>query len=66
MPLGNLYMKNSKELSSSEFIVEIMQQSLKGLQFLHENNMVHRDIKPHNILINKLKNIKLSDMGLSK
>jgi serine/threonine protein kinase len=27
---------------------------------------VHRDIKPHNILINRLLKIKLSDMGLSK
>ena len=33
---------------------------------MHENNIVHRDIKPHNILINSLLKIKLSDMGLSK
>ena len=49
-----------------EFIRGIMEQALKGLSFLHENGIVHRDIKPHNILINRLKNVKLSDMGLSK
>ena len=36
------------------------------MRFLHENNVVHRDIKPNNILINRLLNVKLSDMGLSK
>lgn len=43
-----------------------MWQALNGLKFLHDNNIVHRDIKPHNILINRLMNVKLSDMGLSK
>jgi serine/threonine protein kinase len=43
-----------------------MQQSLQGVKFLHDNGIVHRDIKPHNLLINKLKHVKLSDMGLSK
>lgn len=43
-----------------------MQEILEAVRFLHENNIVHRDIKPHNILINRLLKIKLSDMGLSK
>ena len=43
-----------------------MQEILQAVRFLHENNIVHRDIKPHNILINRLLKIKLSDMGLSK
>lgn len=47
-------------------MISVMQQTLMGLKFLHENGIVHRDIKPHNMLINKLQYIKLSDMGLSK
>ena len=66
MILASIYLNDTKELNSSCTILSIMRQALEGLKFLHENNMVHRDIKPNNILINKLKVIKLSDMGLSK
>ena len=44
----------------------VISQILEGVRFLQENNIVHRDIKPTNILINRLMKIKLSDMGLSK
>jgi len=64
--LGQLYKKDPQLLKSPEFIAQMMHQSLLGVKFLHDNGIVHRDIKPHNLLINKLKHIKLSDMGLSK
>ncbi|CDW79003.1 serine threonine-protein kinase endoribonuclease ire2 [Stylonychia lemnae] len=66
LPLANIYQQNPDELKEPYTMIQIMLQSLKGLLFLHDNNIVHRDIKPHNILINKLKIVKLSDMGLSK
>ncbi len=37
----------------------------KGLKFLHENNVVHRDIKSDNILIDKNGNCKIADFGCS-
>ena len=43
-----------------------MLEILEATKFLHENHIVHRDIKPHNILINRLLQVKLSDMGLAK
>eukprot|EP01130_Rhizamoeba_saxonica_P007398 TRINITY_DN2995_c0_g2_i3.p1 TRINITY_DN2995_c0_g2~~TRINITY_DN2995_c0_g2_i3.p1 ORF type:complete len:257 (-),score=54.40 TRINITY_DN2995_c0_g2_i3:216-986(-) len=37
---------------------------LKGLEILHENNIVHRDIKPSNITISIQGDIKIIDFGL--
>ena len=50
--------------------VKLMIQITKGISFLHNRNIVHRDIKPGNILV-KLEGsqravVKLGDSGLSK
>jgi serine/threonine protein kinase len=38
----------------------------RGLRYAHNNNVIHRDIKPHNILIDKSNVVKLSDFGIAK
>ncbi|KAF9583760.1 Suppressor of Sensor Kinase (SLN1) [Lunasporangiospora selenospora] len=41
-------------------------QLLKGLAYLHHRNVVHRDVKPDNVLLDHLGNIKFVDFGAAK
>jgi predicted amino acid-binding ACT domain protein len=41
-------------------------QSLEGLVYAHRRNVLHRDLKPHNLLLTAEGNVKISDFGLLK
>lgn len=43
-----------------------MLQFLRGLQFCHNHNVLHRDLKPQNLLINDNGELKLADFGLAR
>ncbi|KAI8336641.1 protein serine/threonine kinase [Chlamydoabsidia padenii] len=47
-------------------IKQMMYQLLKGIAFCHEHRVLHRDLKPQNLLINKKGELKLGDFGLAR
>lgn len=46
--------------------VDIGMQICDALDHAHQNELIHRDIKPHNILINKYGRIKVTDFGIAR
>jgi len=49
-----------------DIVKSFMYQLLRGLAFCHSNNVLHRDLKPQNLLINKNGELKLADFGLAR
>ena len=46
-------------------VLQISEQVLAGLAYAHRHGVVHRDIKPGNIMINRDEKVKIADFGLA-
>lgn len=46
-------------------VIKIMSQLLSGIAYAHANGIIHRDIKPHNILIDQEGTVKITDFGIA-
>lgn len=57
---------NSPEPLSSDHIAFITYQLLCGLRYVHSAHIIHRDVKPSNVLINRDCLVKLCDFGLAR
>jgi len=59
------YIKHKKFLEEYEASL-VMKQLIEALIYTHDCGIIHRDIKPFNIMISDLDTVKICDFGLSK
>jgi serine/threonine-protein kinase len=46
--------------------IDYTKQILQALRFAHRNGIVHRDIKPHNVLVDRDGRLKVTDFGIAR
>lgn len=59
------YIEKKGSLTPKE-VISIAIQVCAGMEVAHNNNIVHRDIKPQNIMISKEGKVKVTDFGIAK
>jgi len=65
--MGESYrIEEPSRIISTEKALDYLEQTLSGLCALHDAGILHRDIKPFNLLVTDRDTIKICDFGLSK
>ena len=67
MPKYNYTLKEAIENTNYSFDdrYKIVTKILKGIKFAHNKNVIHRDLKPQNILLNSPNDVVIADFGIA-
>ena len=60
------YIIHSKQALTDDHIQYFIYQILRGLKAVHSAKVLHRDLKPNNLLVNKNCDLKICDFGLAR
>ncbi|XP_045164177.1 cyclin-dependent kinase 5 homolog isoform X1 [Mercenaria mercenaria] len=60
------YMDDCGNIMSMTNVKIFLYQLLRGLAYCHKRQVLHRDLKPQNLLINERGELKLADFGLAR
>ncbi len=66
LPGGSLKQRLASGPLPVEDVVKLAGEVLSALQFLHAQGIVHRDVKPSNLLLDAQGHVHLADLGLAK
>ena len=58
------YIRENSPLDLHE-VIRIMDQILSAVALAHQHNVIHRDLKPQNILMDRRGNVKIADFGIA-
>jgi serine/threonine-protein kinase len=63
-PLAGILAKHGR--LSADYTLDLLEQAGTALQAAHEQGLVHRDVKPGNILVTPAGQVKITDFGVAK
>jgi eukaryotic-like serine/threonine-protein kinase len=55
-----------EETLGEELALDVLEQAAHGLSIIHRMHLVHRDIKPGNLMITQNGQVKITDFGIAK
>ena len=60
------YHINQRKKFKEKELKFIMSCTILGLDYLHKNNIIHKDIKPENLVFDSKGYLRITDLGISK